>query len=410
MNASYRTVFVTLAFGCASVGALAAPPANGEFLMYFGTYTGFKYVHHGNPTGESHSKGIYVSRFHPASGDVTEPELAAEIVNPSFLAIHPNQQYLYAVIEDPKSLGPLRDHASYISSFKIDPATGRLHLLNTVPTGGTSTCYLSLDKTGRYVLLANYGSGSVSVLRLRDDGSLGELTAFVQHVGHSIDPSSQSAPHPHSVDVSPDNRFAVVSDLGLDKELVYQFDAATGSLSPADAPVSVNTRPGGGPRHFTFAPSGKFAYLLSEMSGIVNVFAWDPARGSLSDVQAAASVPRDFTGDNHSAEIQIHPNGKFLYESNRRRRGENRGPDTIGVFAIDSEKGTLSEIEQQNTGGIMPRHFAIDPTGTYLFAENELTDNVVLFRIDSTTGRLSPAGKTLKLDTPVCLKFLPSHD
>jgi 6-phosphogluconolactonase len=401
-----RRFAVLLLPAVVSTGMAAAATASAtEYFVYFGTYTGFKYVHHGDPTGQSHSKGIYCSRFRSSTGEITEPQLAAEIVNPSFLAVHPNRRYLYAVTEDPKSLGPLRDRASYISSFAIDAATGKLHLLNTEPTGGTSTCYLSLDKTGRYVLLANYGSGSISILRVRDNGSLGEQTAFVQHIGHSVNASYQSAPHPHSIDVSPDNRYAIVSDLGLDKEFIYHFDASTGSLSPPDAPF-VSAYPGGGPRHFTFDRTGRFGYLVSEMSGIVNVFAWDSSRGMLSDIQDMHTVPSDFTGDNRSAEIQIDPSGRFLYESNRRRRGENRGPDTIGVFSIDPGKGTVTEIEQMNAGGIMPRHFAIDPTGKYLIVENELTDNVVLFRIDPTSGRLSPAGKELKIDTPVCVKFV----
>ena len=379
----------------------------GEYFVYFGTYTGFTYMKEGLPAGASNSKGIYVSRFNPATGVVSKPELAAELVNPAYLALHPNHRLLYVATEDPLSLGPDFDHESYISAFAIDPATGKLRLLNTLPTGGTSTCYVSIDKTGRYVLMANFGSSSVTVLRIKEDGSLSEQTAFMKHVGHGKDASFQSQAHPHSIDVSPDNRFAVVSDLGVDKVFVYHFDAATGTLSP-DNPPFVEAEAGGGPRHFVFDAAGKFGYALHEMSGFVTVMAWDGASGTFTKVQEARTLQPDFVGSNDSAEIAIHPNGRFLYESNRRFRGPDLwGPDSIGVFAIDPVKGTLSEVEQVAPQGTMPRQFAIDPTGGYLFAANELTGNVVLFRIDSTTGRLSATKTELKIDVPVCIVFVP---
>ena len=215
-------------------------------------------------------------------------------------------------------------------------------------------------------------------------------------------------PHTHSIVVSPDNRYAIVSDLGIDKVLIFDFDAKTGKLSPP-GPPSESVYPGGGPRHFTFDPAGRFGYQLSEMSGMVDVFAWDPAKGTLTPVQRAHTVPHDFFGSNHSAEIEIHPSGKFLYESNRRTFSETeRAPDTIGVFAIDPVKGTLAPVEQSLTGGVMPRSFALDPTGKYLLAANELSNNVVLFAIDQATGRLSKTGKEVTVDTPVCLQFVPA--
>jgi len=384
-------------------------PASGEYFVYFGTYTGFTYMREGLPAGGSHSQGIYVSRFQPATGDVSKPELAGEIVNPAFLAVHPNQRFLYVATEDPLSLGPDYDHASYVSAFAIDPATGKLRLLNTLPTGGTSTCYLSIDKSGRYVLMANFGSSSVTVLRINEDGSLGEQTAFMKHIGKGKDPSFQSKSHPHSIDVSPDNRYAVVSDLGVDKLFVYRFDAATGALSPDDPPF-ITAEAGGGPRHFVFDSAGKFGYALKEMSGFVTTLAWDPSTGTFTKVQDAKTLAPDFIGSSDSAEIAIHPNGQFLYESNRRFRGPNLwGPDTIGVFAINPEKGTLSEVEQVPPGGTMPRNFGIDPTGSYLFSANELTGNVVLFRVDSNTGRLTQTNTELKIDVPVCIVFVPTN-
>jgi 6-phosphogluconolactonase len=400
-----RRIFLAFALGLMLCGGHVAVGEANEYFLYSGTYTGFKYELHGNPAGESHSQGIYVSRFRPATGDLSDAKLAASIRNPSFLAISPDHRFLYAASEDPLSLGPARDHESYISAYAIDPRTGELRALNTVPSGGTSTCYLSVDKTGKYVLTASYGSGSISVLKVREDGGLGEQTAFVQHIGHS---GTQTQAHPSAFDVSPDNRFAIVPDLGLDKALIYHFDANTGAVSPLDPP-SAALPVGSGPRHFVFASTGKFGYLMNELNGVVSVFAWDPAQGTLTNLQDASTQFPDFVGSNHTAEIQISPDGRFLYQSNRRLRTDNvRGPDTIGVFAIDTQKGTLTLVEQTPTGGIMPRSFAIDPTGRYLLAANELTNNIVVFRIDPATGKLTKTGKEIMVDTPVCLQFAPA--
>lgn len=397
---------VALAF----LGNNAASAQGNNYFVYIGTYTGFKYVHHSRTwgVGDAHSKGIYVSRFNSGTGDLSEPELAAEITNPSFLTISPDHRFLYAVSEDPLSLGPPLDHASYVSAFAIDPASGKLRLLNTVPASGTSTCYISIDRTGKYVFMANFGSGSISVVHVKEDGSLGELTAFIQDVGQSVDPSIQNEPHTHWVGVSPDNRFVVVSDLGLDRIFTFHFDQSTGNLSPLDAPYAT-VYPGGGPLHFVFDPEGKFGYQLSEMSGNVDVFAWNASDGKLTEVQRAQTVPHDFFGSNHSAEIEIRPDGRFLYESNRRTQGEDvRGPDTIGVYAIDSKTGVLTPVEETLSGGTMPRNFDIDPTGGYLLAANQLSNNVVVFAIDRNTGKLSKTGKEINADTPVCLKFVPA--
>lgn len=382
-----------------------------DYYAYFGTYTGFRFVRHSKTqgVGESHSKGIYMSRFNASTGTLSEPELAGEITNPSFITISPDHRFLYAVTEDPLSLGPPLDHASYVSSFAIDPATGKLRLLNTLPTGGTSTCFISTDKTGKYVLMANFGSGSVSVIKLKEDGSLGELTSFIQNIGHSVNPAIQTSPHPHSILVSPDNRYVIVSDLGLDKIFIFHFDEKTGELSPPGPPFAT-VKPGGGPRHFTFSPSGKFAYQLSEMSGIVDSFAWDPTAGTLTHLQSSETIPHGFAGENHSAEIAISPDGKYLYESNRRNTGDTGwGPDTIGVFAIDPQKGTLTLVEQAKSGAIMPRNFAIDPTGSFLLVAHQYSNNVIVFKIDRATGRLTNTGNEIKLDVPVCIQFVPIH-
>jgi 6-phosphogluconolactonase len=382
-----------------------------DYFVYFGTYTGFRFVRHSKTqgVGESHSKGIYMSRFNAATGTLSQPELAAEITNPSFITISPDHRFLYAVTEDPLSVGPPLDHVSFVSAYAIDAATGKLRLLNTLPTGGTSTCFISTDKTGKYVLMANFGSGSVSVIRLKEDGSLGELTSFIQNIGHSVNPAIQTGPHPHSILVSADNRYVIVSDLGLDKVLIFHFDEKTGQLTPPD-PAFATVKPGGGPRHFAFSPTGNFGYQLSEMSGNIDAFAWDPARGTLTTLQTTETRPADFTGENHSAEIAVSPDGKFLYESNRRNTGDTGwGPDTIGIFAIDPEKGTLTLVEQTPSGAIMPRNFAIDPTGSYLLVAHQYSNNVIVFKIDRATGRLSKTGNEIKLDVPVCIQFVPIH-
>lgn len=391
--------------------AQSAAAQGNDYFMYFGTYTGFKFVTqsktHG--VGDSHSQGIYVSRFNATTGEMGEPQLAAEIVNPAFLAVHPNHRFLYAVTEDPLSVGPPLDHSSYISAFAIDKATGKLRLLNALPTGGTSTCHLSMDKTGKFVLLANFGSGSVSVMRVKEDGSLGEQTAFMQHIGRGGSGLPvQSSAHPHSAVVSPDNRYVIVSDLGLDKLFIYHFDDKTGALSPLDAPF-VSVEPGGGPRHFTFDPAGKFGYSLNEMGSTLSVFSWDAAHGSLTPVQQVPTKPANFDGRGGAGEIQFGLDGKFLYESNRLSHDMERLPGTIGVFAVDPAKGTLAELEQTPSGGVMPRNFAIDPTGQYLFSLHQLSNNVVQLKIDPATGRLAKTGKEIKVDTPVCLQFVPVH-
>lgn len=381
---------------------------NKDFFVYSGTYTGFKFVRHSLPNGvgESHSKGIYVSRFNATTGELGAPQLAAEIANPSFLTISPDNRFLYAVSEDPLSVGPPLDHASYVSAYAIDRTNGKLRLLNTKPTGGTSTCFISIDKTGKYVMMANFGSGSITILNVHPDGSLGGMTAFMQHIGHSVNPTIQNEPHPHSIIASPDNHHVIVSDLGQDKIFVYNFDDKTGALSPQNPPFAT-VAPGGGPRHFTFGTSGRFGYQLSEMSGDLNVFSWHPETPALKPVQVIGTLTHGLVADNHSAEIEVSPDGRFLYESNRRVHGKNvRGPDSIGVFAIDPTKGTLTQVEEKPTI-IMPRSFAIDPTGSYLLSASELNNTVVIYKIDKTTGKLSPTGKQVTIDTPVCLKFVP---
>jgi 6-phosphogluconolactonase len=404
-----RAFCFAFAAGFVALAGFSSPPQpKGECLVYFGTYTGFKYTKRGAPVGQSQSKGIYVSRFQATTGEVSEPRLAAEIRNPSFLAVHPNHRFLYSVSEDPLSVGPYNDKGSFINAYAIDRATGKLSLLNTVASGGTSTCYVSLDPSGKYLLAASFGSGTVTVLHVKEDGSLGAQAALIQHTGHSVDSHYQAGPHAHSLDASPDGRIAVAADLGIDKLMIYHFDVATGALIPNDPPFVEVKPPGAGPRHFVFALNGRFGYLISEMSGILTAYAWDSTRGRLAEVQTTDTMPADFNDDKnaqalnsfHSAEVQLHPSGKYLYLS-------NRGPDTICVFAVHPVKGTLMPIQQVSTRGLMPRHFAIDPTGSYLFAANQASDDVVVFRIEAGTGRITPTRAVLRIGTPVCVRFVP---
>ena len=311
------------------------------------------------------------------------------------MALHPNGRFLYAVNEVGNYKGPT---SGGVSAFSIDRATGKLTFLNEVPSRGADPCYIIVDKTGKYVLVANYTGGSVAVFPVLEDGKLGEASAFVQHTGHGTNPSRQEGPHAHSIDLSPDNRLAMVDDLGLDELLVYKFDSAKGSLTPNDPPFA-KLDPGAGPRHFALHPSGKFAYVISEMQSTVTVFSNDEKRGTLLHLQTISALPKDFTGQNDDAEIQMHPSGKFLYAS-------NRGSDTIAVFAIDLSKGTLTPVEYTPTQGKIPRSFEIDPTGKFLFAANQKSDNIVVFRIDVKTGRLTPTGQVLDVGSPVCVKFL----
>lgn len=358
--------------------------AKGDYLVFVGTYTRDK------------SKGIYAYRLETSSGKLTPLGLAGETVNPSFVAVHPNRRFLYAVSEIANFDG---QKSGAVSAFAVDRQTGKLTPLNKVSSRGGGPCYVVVDKTGKNVLVANYNSGSVAVLPVKEDGSLGDASAFVQHTGSSVDERRQKGPHAHSLNVSPDNRFAVAADLGLDEVLVYRFDPLKGSLA-ANEPPFTKVKPGAGPRHFAFHPRGRFAYVINEMQSSVTAFSYDPKRGVLKELQTIATIPKDFAGSNNTtAEVQVHPSGKFLY-------GSNRGHDSIAVFAIDRRKGTLTPVEQTPTQGKTPRNFGIDPSGAYLIAANQGSDSLVVFRIDPKTGKLTPTGQIETVGSPVCVKFL----
>jgi len=381
-------IVILLAFLLAAVCAEAGAPTTIEtkYFVYVGTYT----------EDGSTSKGIYAYRFDSDSGQLTSIGLAAPTTNPSFLAVHPNHRFLYAVNETGNYKG---QKSGAVSAFAIDHTTGKLTLLNEVASGGADPCYITVDKTGKFVLVANYTGGSASVFPIRQDGGLDEASAFIQHSGHGTNPKRQEGPHAHSIDLSPDNRFAIVDDLGLDETLVYKFDAVKGTLTPNDPPFA-KAAPGAGPRHFALHPNGKFGYVINEMGSTVSVFSFDAANGVLRPLQTISTLPKGFAKQNDDAEIAVHPSGKFLYAS-------NRGHDSIAVFAIDSNDGKLKLLEYVSTKGQSPRHFEIDPAGSLLFAENEKSDSIVVFRIDARSGGLTPTGKTLDVSQPVCVKFVP---
>ncbi|MFI5056716.1 MAG: lactonase family protein [Candidatus Acidiferrales bacterium] len=361
---------------------------HGQYLAYVGTYT-----------TKTDSRGIYAFRFDAAAGQLSTIGLAAESGDPSFVAVHPSGKYLYAVNEVGNFGG---GNSGAVSAFAIDRKTGKLTFLNQVATRGAGPCHVSLDGTGKFVLVANYDGGSVAVFPVQADGSLGKDSAFVQHTGSGPNKERQEAPHAHWVGTSPDNHFALAVDLGLDEVLIYRFDSSKGSLAPNDPPF-VKVNPGAGPRHLAFARNGQFAYVLAEIENAVTAFAYSQKSGSLSTLQTVSTLPKNYSGPKEAAELIVHPTGKFLYASNR------AGVDSITVFAIDPAKGTLLLVGQYSTKGKTPRHFAIDPTGTFLLAGNEESNNIVVFKIDPATGALTPTGQTMEVPSPVCITFVPAE-
>lgn len=359
-------------------------PANGTMRVYVGTYTGPK------------SKGIYLFDLDMTTGKMTPQGLAAETPSPSFVAIHPNRKFLYVVNEISQFNG---EQAGSVSAFSINAQTGKLTLLNQQSSRGTSPCHLSLDKTGKHVLVANYSSGSVSVLPIEKDGKLGKDTCFVQHKGTGPDGSRQEGPHAHYIQTDAANRFVFAADLGLDKVLIYRFDPKSGVLTP-NSPAAGTVPPGGGPRHFAIHPNNRFAYVCNEMTSTVTAFGYDARTGTLTTKQTVSTLPKDWTGSgNSTAEMQIHPNGKFLYVS-------NRGHDSLAIFSINPSNGALTLIGNESTQGRTPRNFEIDPSGTWLLAANQDSDTILVFRVNGQTGQLTPTER-VEAPSPVCVQMMP---
>ena len=354
-----------------------------DTLVYVGTYTGAK------------SKGIYLYKL-SENGSLAPLGVAAETPNPSFLELDPGRKLLFAVSEISAFEGK---PTGAVSSFAIDPTSGKLKFLNQRSSHGTGPCHLVLDRERRHVLVANYGSGSVAVLPIGNDGLLGEATAAIQHNGKSVHPDRQKGPHAHCVTMAPDNRFVFVCDLGLDQVLSYRFDAQRGKLTPNQPPFA-SLKPGAGPRHMVFRPDARFAYVINELDSTITAMAYDSKAGALHPLQSVSTLPQDYSGKNTTAEIDIHPSGKFLY-------GSNRGQDTVVVFQVDGDKGTLTRVADHKTGGKTPRHFGIDPSGRLLAVGNQASDTIQLCEIDSQSGQLQPSAALAEAPSPVCIRFLP---
>jgi 6-phosphogluconolactonase len=353
-----------------------------ELPLYVGTYTSGK------------SEGIYLYSLNLTSGELKRIDVTKDVKDPSYLAIAPNRRYLFAVNEVEDFEGK---KSGALSAFAIDQRTGSLRLLNQQSSLGGAPCYAVVDRMGRFVLVANYSGGNVAVLPIQRDGSLGEATDLKQNSGSSINAERQEGPHAHCIELDRANRFAYGCDLGTDKIMVFRFDARRGKLIPNKTPW-VPVKPGGGPRHLTFHPGGRYAYVVNELHSAVTAFACDSVQGNLNDIQTISTLPADFSGANTAADIHISPDGQFLYCS-------NRGHDSIAAFELDRRTGKLTFIAHQSTGGKTPRNFTIDPTGTFLLAANQNSDSIVSFRLNPQTGRLSATGHVAEVPSPVCLKF-----
>jgi len=406
MTSIARIPLAVAAALCAAVLAAADPaaervaePTRDGVWVWFGTYTG----------GSAKSEGIYVSRFDPATGGLSAPVLAGSASNPSFLALHPRLPVLYAVAEESQVDGrPM----GAVVAFAIDEATGRLTPLNRQPSGGKGPCHLSVDRSGRAVLAANYGGGSVICLGIDDDGRLepvvdhapgGSPGGFIQHVGSGPNPRRQEGPHAHCILPSPDGRFAIACDLGLDKVLVHSLDVGAATLA-ARGEGDGRVPPGAGPRHFAFHPDGRHGYSINELDLAVTAFSYDPQAGSLAAFQTVSTLPENVTDRQgfSTAEIAVHPGGRFLY-------GSNRGHDSIAVFAIDPATGRLAFQGAKPAGVRTPRNFAIAPGGGFLLAAGQASGTVAVFAIDPTTGRLTSTGRPIDVPQPVCIRFRTSE-
>lgn len=351
----------------------------GSCRVYIGTFTG-----HG-------SEGAYVMEMNPATGALTQPRLAIEAESPSYFALHPNHRFLYAVNEVNKGT---------VSAFAIDEQSGKLTLLNRQPSGGSGPTYIAIDAEGRNVFVANYNNGSVAVLPVQSDGTLAPPSAVDQHKGTGPDRSRQAGPHAHCFNPDPKNHFALSCDLGLDKVFVYKFDPAAHTVAPNDPPFAT-VAPGAGPRHLAFSPDGSRVYVTSEMACTVTGFNYDAEHGTLREFQSISTLPPDFKGEKSTAEIAVHPSGKFLYVSNR---GD---ANSIAIFTVDPSTGKLTPAGHVSTQGKAPRDFTIDPSGNWLLAANQDTNNIVEFRINPATGALTPTGVNIQTPTPVCITFVP---
>ena len=365
-----------------------------EMLVYVGTYT--EPIRFG--TGkilEGKGEGIYLYRMHPTTGALEFGSKTTGVVNPSYLAVDPTKRFLYAVNE----LKTYEDKPTgTVSAFAVDAKSGKLEFLNKRLTHGTDPCHVIVDGKGRHIFVANFMSGSVCVLPVRNDGSLGEASDFVQHLGSSVDPVRQKGPHAHSVTLDKANRFAFVPDLGLDKLMVYRFERTRGMLEP-NAVGWIKVKPGAGPRHVALHPGGRLAFLINELDSTLTALSFDARKGVFKELQVVPTLPAGFQGESTCADVQVAPSGRFVYAS-------DRGHDSLVIYRIGQRTGRLTYVGHQSTQGRTPRQFEIDPTGRFLLVGNQDADTIVSFRIDPRAGTLEPTGQVLQVPTPVCVKFL----
>jgi len=351
-------------------------------FAYVGCYT--------TPDRDGRGDGINVYRMDPASGAWTHVQLLADVPNPSFLALDARQRSLYCVHGG--------DHFSQVSAFAIDRLTGRLTLLGSQPSGGANPVALAVDPIARLLVVANYASGTAAVMPIRSDGSLGPATDVVTLTGEpGPHPTEQTRSHPHHVAIDPAGRFVLIPDKGLDRVFVLRLDHPSGKLAPSDPP-SVQARAGAAPRHAAFHPNASYAYVINELDSTITAYAYDSDRGAIRPLQVVSTLPPTFTGASTTAEIAVAPSGRFVY-------GSNRGHDSIAIFAIDPDLGTLMPIGWEPTRGTLPRYFGLDPSGTFLYAANQGSDTVVTFRVDQASGTLAPTGQIVRTGSPVCIVF-----
>jgi len=327
------------------------------------------------------------------TGTLKLAQRTTDVQNPFYLAVSPNQKFVYSI--HAKQFGG-KEHEQ-IAAYQITSAVGELKLLNRQSALGSAACYLDVDATGKSLLVANYTTGSVASLPIKEDGSLDKAASFMQHKGNSVDPARQKEPHAHCIVVSPDNRFAFAADLGLDQVLVYRLDAAKATLTPNQPPFA-RTPAGAGPRHLTFHPNGKHVYVINELKNSVTCFDYNSASGTLAEKQTISTLPKDFAGKSYCADLKITPDGRFLY-------GTNRGHDSIAAYRIGAD-GSLTLLAIEPSLGKGPQNLAITSDGKLLLCANMPGNNVAVFRIDAKTGALASVGTPVAVQSPSCIRVI----